>query len=299
MEGQGSSPALPLPTMNENFIAPYLKNSLYFLSATLKYPKSPLRYPGGKARAVHQILRFIPASESTLVSPFLGGGSIEIAAASLGLTVIGYDAFQPLVDFWVELLKDPETLVNRVERYFPLSRDQFYELQKRSFSDPLENAAVFYVLNRASFGGITLSGGMSPGHPRFTKSSIDYLRHFRAPHLNVSYGDFHQTIPQHADDFLYLDPPYLIANTLYGKNGNTHRDFDHPGLCALLRKRGKWILSYNDCPELREMYQGYRILIPQWKYGMSTDKASRELLIISDDLPDLVVTSEAMQPGLF
>jgi len=285
--------------MNDSFIAPYVKNSIFFLNPSVKYPKSPLRYPGGKARAVNQILRFIPDTESTLVSPFFGGGSIEIAAASLGLNVVGYDAFQPLVDFWVELLKNPKTLADLVETFFPLAKEKFYELQKKTFLDQLENAAVFYVLNRSSFGGSTLSGGMSPGHPRFTKSSIDYLRNFQVPNLSVSYGDFHQTILDHSNSLLYLDPPYLIANSLYGKNGNTHKDFDHNGLCSLLRKREKWILSYNDCNELRDMYKGYRILIPQWKYGMSNNKESRELLILSNDLPDLNITSEILQPSFF
>lgn len=285
--------------MNDAIVAPYINNSICFLKPSVTYPKSPLRYPGGKARAVIQLLKFIPDTESTLVSPFFGGGSIEIAVASLGITVKGYDVFQPLVHFWEELIRDPDTLADLVETYHPLPKEKFYELQKATFLDRLEDAAVFYVLNRSSFGGSTLSGGMSPGHPRFTKSSIEYLRNFRVPNLSVSYGDFHQTIPDNSEALLYLDPPYLIANSLYGKNGNAHKDFDHPGLCSILHKRDKWILSYNDCNELREMYKGYRLLTPQWKYGMSNNKESRELLILSNDLPDLVVSSKIIQPSLF
>lgn len=278
---------------------PYIKNSIFFINPHLKYPKSPLRYPGGKARAVQQILRFIPDTESMVISPFFGGGSIEIAVASLGISVKGYDIFQPLVDFWVELLNNPNTLADHIGTYFPLSKENFYELQQKSFENRLESAAVFYVLNRSSFGGATLSGGMSPGHPRFTKASINYLRTFRAPNLSVSYGDFHQTIPNHHESFLYLDPPYLITHSLYGKNGNTHKDFDHDGLCSLLRKRDRWILSYNDCDEIREMYKGYRMIIPQWKYGMSKIKESRELLILSNDLPEVIISSQIYQPCLF
>ena len=66
-------------------IALYIKKSLYSKKDKVKLPKSPLRYPGGKARAVEQILRVIPDTETTLVSPFFGGGSIEIAAADIGL----------------------------------------------------------------------------------------------------------------------------------------------------------------------------------------------------------------------
>ena len=47
---------------------------------------------------------------------------------------------------------------------------------------------------------------MSPGHPRFTKSSIEHLMNFEAPNLKVGFADFTESIPKHKDDFLYLDP---------------------------------------------------------------------------------------------
>jgi DNA adenine methylase len=285
--------------MSEIYKTPYIHHSIASGNPRLNLPKSPLRYPGGKARAVKQILKIIPAAEEILVSPFFGGGSVEIAASHLGKTVIGYDIFTPLVDFWIELLQNPDVLANKVMEYFPLSKSRFYDLQKMSFTDRLENAAVFYVLNRSSFGGSTLSGGMSPGHPRFTESSIDYLRNFQATNLSVSFGDFHETIVVHNNTFLYLDPPYLIENSLYGKNGDTHKGFDHEGLCTLLQHRDKWVLSYNDSRLIRDMYKKFRFFKPQWKYGMSADKESRELLIISNDLPELVFDKDTYQMRLF
>ncbi len=145
-----------------------------FFDAPKHYPHSPLRYPGGKNRAVKAIYSCIPAKETKLCSPFLGGGSIELACTTR-MQVYGYDVFSPLVDFWQVLLDDQELLVNRVERYYPLSRTKFYSLQKRytKLKDQVERAAAFFVLNRSSFSGTTLSGGMSPGHPRFTESAID------------------------------------------------------------------------------------------------------------------------------
>lgn len=285
--------------MSEIYKAPYIHHSIASRNPQLILPKSPLRYPGGKARAVKQILKIIPAAEEILVSPFFGGGSVEIAASHLGKTVIGYDIFTPLVDFWTELLLNPHVLADKVMEFFPLSKDRFYELQKMSFDDRLESAAVFYVLNRSSFGGSTLSGGMSPGHPRFTETSIEYLRNFRISDLSVSFGDFHETIVDHSNFFLYLDPPYLIENSLYGKNGDTHKGFDHEGLCALLQHRDKWVLSYNDSRLIRDMYKKFRFFKPQWKYGMSTNKESRELLIVSNDLPELVFDKDTYQMKLF
>ena len=48
-----------------------------------KLPKSPLRYPGGKSRALKQILPLIPANISEFREPFVGGGSVFFAIRSL------------------------------------------------------------------------------------------------------------------------------------------------------------------------------------------------------------------------
>ena len=129
-----------------------------------------------------------------------------------------------------------------------------------------------------------MTGGMSPGHPRFTISSIERLKMFKAKNLHVMQADFHESIPQANGSLLYLDPPYLLNQKLYGRNGDMHAGFDHEGLAKLLHKYDNWILSYNDCSEIRELYGGFRIDCPEWKYGMSNDKNSREVLIVSKNI---------------
>lgn len=248
--------------------------------------KSPLRYPGGKSRAVSQIINeYIPKGLPKLCSPFIGGGSIELALASIGTKVYGYDAFEPLVRFWQVLLKDASYLAEVVRKYQNMTSIMFYNLQKTFFTlkDRVEIAAAFFALNRSSFSGTTLSGGMSPGHPRFTPSSIERLAKFSIKNLTVNSADFKKSIPKHANDFLYCDPPYLIDQKLYGKRGDQHTDFDHKGLAKLLATRDGWILSYNDCEEIRDMYTGYRIITPKWTYGMGNSKKSNEVLILSKD----------------
>ena len=151
------------------------------------YLRTPLRYPGGKSRAIKHIIPLIPKDVQTLCSPFFGGGSIELACTSIGISVKGYDIFEPVVNFWQCLLNDPSRLASQVMRYYPLERKRFYELQKRyaSIRDKIDGAAVFYTLNRSSFSGTTLSGGMSPEHPRFTQSSIDKLRALTIHNLSI------------------------------------------------------------------------------------------------------------------
>jgi len=202
------------------------------------------------------------------------------------MQVRGADVFEPLIAFWKNLLKQPGKLAQRVRRYYPLTRTRFYNLQKRfvSLDDELERAAAFYVLNRSSFSGTTLSGGMSPGHPRFTESSIRRLQDFRAENFAVERSDFRDVIPKYDDHFLYLDPPYMNGQSLYGVRGHTHKEFDHPALAELILKRDRWIMSYNDCEEIRKLYPGNQILTVEWIYGMSKDKNSNEILILSRDL---------------
>ena len=243
--------------------------------------KSPLRYPGGKTRAVIAIRNYIPDDINCLCSPFLGGASVELSCAADGIKVYGADAFKPVINFWKQAKAKPELLAKQVRYYYPLSRDKFYYLQK-SYSEIdnlLEQAAVFFVLNRSSYSGTTLSGGMSPGHLRFNISAIERLRNFKADNLHVSYADYKTTLKKYSDTFLYLDPPYANGGKLYGKKGNMHEDFNHSQLADMLKQRDGWILSYNDCSYIRNLYKGYKQIKPQWTYGMSDNKHSKELLI--------------------
>ncbi len=248
--------------------------------------RSILRYPGGKTRALSFLLPLFPKNLKTLISPFIGGASVELSLAAKGIKVYGYDIFTPLVEFWQCALKQPSVLADEVEKYYPLSKESFYSLQQThtTLKTKLQRAAAYYVLNRSSFSGATLSGGMSPGHPRFTETAIERLRTFHNPNIVVAKADYKEALIKHNADFAYLDPPYLIKNALYGKNGDAHKYFDHEGLAGILSKRGNWILSYNDCNEIRKLYSKFKIITPGWKYGMSKDKRSKELLILSRDM---------------
>ena len=66
-----------------------------------RYVGSPLRYAGGKSLAVGLIVELIPDSTKRVVSPFMGGGSVEVAIAlELKIPVVGYDIFDILMNYW-------------------------------------------------------------------------------------------------------------------------------------------------------------------------------------------------------
>jgi len=127
--------------LSVDLFSPHIQDCILFNLpfGSSDYPKSPLRYPGGKARAVEIILSLIPSDIKVLVSPFLGGGSVEIALAHLGVKVLGFDIFDPLVIFWQKLLRNPDQLADEVQKYFPLGKEEFYRLQKISSENDLQN----------------------------------------------------------------------------------------------------------------------------------------------------------------
>ena len=270
--------------------------------------RSVLRYPGGKQRAIRILEEYIPRGESELCSPFLGGGSFELHCATrLGMTVRAYDNFPPLVEFWRVLLSQPGELADQAAQFLPrLARDDFYRLQKEQgkFRTRTERAGVFYVINRASFSGCTLSGGMSPEHPRFTPSAVERVRRFPAKTVSrnfaVGKADFADSIAGHPDALVYADPPYMLENqNLYGDRSNPRAEFDHGGLRETLQRRGgRWLLSYNDCESIRDLYRKIGVIaIPRWRYGMSRNKSSREILILSDELSAALNESQGAIAG--
>jgi DNA adenine methylase len=250
------------------------------------FPHSPLRYPGGKSHAIRAILPWIPESETKLFSPFLGGASIELAS-TLRMNVYASDFFEQLMIFWKILLTQPERLVERVLRYYPLSQTEFYEKQKciLLIDDEVEIPAIFFTLNRSSFSGLTLSGGYYPG--RFTDSSIARLGDFSVKNFQVECSDYRDSIPKHAESFMYCDPPYSNGQALYGVRGVAQKEFDHESLAEMLHYRDRWLLSYNDCEAIRRLYRHYLIIPLEWKYGMGKSKSSNEILIMSNDLKNL------------
>ena len=253
--------------------------------------KPPLRYPGGKRLAIPDLLLFFLAGLDVLVSPFFGGGSLELELLARGLVgrVIGYDAFYFLVIFWNMLLRAPELMASKARIVLPkFNKDAFYCLRDKfgDLNDPLDRATAFFALNRSSMNGLTLSGGYSPGHGRFNVRSIERLAAFLQPRLSVAVDqDFRLSIPRHRGEMLFLDPPYLQASrTLYGVKGHLHRTFKHQSLADLLRQRDRWILTYDDSPEVRSLYAGFRMAPRQWSAGMNRAKTFGHLIIISHDV---------------
>jgi DNA adenine methylase len=251
--------------------------------------KSPLRYPGGKTRAIaileaHLLENF--ADCKTVLSPFFGGGSFELHLYDKGYKIYGNDLFKPLWTFWRQCQTGLTELVGAVKAKMPVTKELFTELRTTitKLTEPLAIATAYYIINRTSFSGATFCGGFSrqAATGRLNESSLETLSGLAIPQLEISNLDFAEFMDLHPDVdglVIYADPPYYISSYIYGKDGDMHEGFNHVAFAAKIKTRRRWMLSYNDCPYIRNLYSDCRIIGVSWSYGMNVSKASSEILI--------------------
>ena len=254
-----------------------------------------LRYPGGKTRAVKTLINYIPPNVNTVISPFFGGGSFELALASQrNCRIIANDKFEPLYNFWITLKNNRDELVIEVRKLMPLTKDMFNDCRKNVIDttiNSIKRAAYYFALNRSSFSGSTLSGGFSAesAKARFTNSSVERLVKIQLENVEFYNMDCIEFLTQFAmnsspNRFIYLDPPYLLEgnnNKLYGSSGDMHEKFQHNDLYTRLVSipHKNWIMSYNNSNTIQEMYKNYDCIEAMWSYGMNKTKKSSELII--------------------
>lgn len=258
--------------------------------------RSVLRYPGGKSRACKILETMLPPNVHNVCSPFIGGGSFELFLTKNNIQVEGFDKFRTLTIFWQELLSQPEELAEEIAKYsHKVDKTLFKELQNelketeknQHVLNPLDTAVKFFVLNRCSFSGATLSGGYSKesSEKRFTASIIDKVRNFNNPFLTVKHADCYETLDDLDEkiDLLFLDPPYFLEtdkNVLYGVNGDLHKNFNHYLFKEKIEKLQKpFLLTYNNSSEIRELWSDYHLVETNWSYGMNKSKKSSELIV--------------------
>lgn len=289
----------------------YLKNFLKTIKTKNGTYKriciSPLRYAGGKSKAIGLILENLPKlREKKIVSPFFGGGSVELCLSQmLGINVIGYDIFNMLANFWNVLINHKTEFVNELSK-FEITEEEFtynrhvllnywekikpsdlnyktknrIELKEEDLIKLDENKiyqAVYYYYN------MTLSyGPMFLGWPSSNeinkdkfKRRIDKIKEMNLTNLQVNCSSFQEILENHNQDFLFLDPPYYLegdSKMFKGMYPNCnfaihHNNFDHKKLAEMLKKHeGGFLMTYNNCSKVRELYDDCKFEYPEWQY---------------------------------
>lgn len=256
---------------------------------------SPLRYPGGKTRACKKLDLIIKDnfeidSFKNIISPFFGGGSFEFYLQdNYKFNIIANDKFTPLYNFWNNCKLNKDKLCNELEKKINnVDKKIFIEYRNKIINEEnsLLQSHMYFIINRCSFSGATLSGGFSEesSKKRFTESSINRIKNLNLEWFHIDNLDFEEFLNKNNDinNLYFVDPPYYLEkkSKLYGNNGDMHENFDHNRLFKCLLKKKNWLLTYNNCSYIKDLYKDYKIVETNWSYGMNKTKESSEIVII-------------------
>ena len=264
--------------------------------------KGLYRYAGGKNKRKEELIsliREIKPNITTMMSPFFGGGSVEIMMASQGVKVRAYDLYQPLADFWeIVTTEGGKRIADAVREHIPLKDREHYKsfLPLMDSDDKFTRAWSFYICIKGAFSG-DIGHTSELSRQNLSPAGLQKLVGFYNPNLTFTHGDCFEKIPEHRDDFLFLDPPYFATTGFYyGKDGSTHEGFDHQKLAELLREhRGGFVMTYDNSDYLKELYHDFtEFRYMEFDYQMAGDANRRgkkiELILIKR--PDSVTVDE-------
>jgi len=263
---------------------------------------SPLRYPGGKssmAGLLGNIRRLNGLGDQAIAEPFAGG-----AGASLSLLfreethrIHINDADPAIHDFWWTLVNRPQpflAMLSKTRVSIAEWRRQREVYRNSGRVSRLRRGFSAFYLNRCNRSGIIVNGGPIGGikqtgrwklDARFTKPELGRRCKKVAEYcarVQVSCADGIQFIDRLdlGSTFVLIDPPYFKKGpSLYL---NALDEGYHAKLAARLMgmSDASWVLTYDDCPEIRRMYRGWATIRPfSLRYSAAQRRTGRELLI--------------------
>lgn len=225
-------------------------------------------YVGGKRNLAGRLVRLIEAMPHTLYAePFVGMGGVFLRRRRVPKAEVINDASQDVATFFRILQRHYPQFMETL-RFQVTSRARFEQLVK---TDPatltdLERAARFLYLQRLAFGGKVAgrSFGVDPGRgARFNLNTLGPRLeelHERLAGVVIECLDFQAFLARYdrPGSLFYLDPPYHGSERYYGKDLFGPADFARLA-AALARLKGRFVLSINDRPEIRDTFAGFQM----------------------------------------
>ena len=265
--------------------------------------KTPLRYPGGKSRALTKLLKYLPEQKITEYREmFLGGGSVALEMTKRlpnDVPIWVNDLYGPLYNFWIILRDNPvelqRKLVELKSRYPDRGNAKGLFLQAKDIvndgtKSDTERAIAFYVLNKCSFSGLTESSSFSAqaSDSNFSMRGILKLQDYSKliQRWKITNLDYSELSSDDTYTFIYADPPYDIKDVLYGNKGSMHKGFDHARFADVMDAQlCNVMISYNDHPDIVQRFLDWCLYDYEHTYTMrstgtymSDQKKRRELI---------------------
>jgi DNA adenine methylase len=270
---------------------------------------TPLRYPGGKARLatyVQEVLRQNHLCDAHYVEPYAGGASVALAlllneyASHIHINDIDRSIFA----FWHSVLNETDALCRLIENaklsVTEWKRQRALQRVPRN-SDLLSLGFSTLYLNRTNRSGIIWSGGPIGGPKQnglwrldarfYRETLVDRIRAIAAYRDRISVTNLDagallvQLLPRLSrKSLIYLDPPYYVKGKrrLYS---NFYEHADHAAVSDLLSEcPHPWLVSYDDVPEIRALYKGYRRRAYSLSYTAQERYKGAEIIFFSRKL---------------
>ena len=264
---------------------------------------SPLRYPGGKSQlypTIKKIIKNTIPGNCTYVEPFAGGAGLALKLLFRGdvSSLILNDLDNAIFCFWDTCLHYSEELCRMIISCEP-SIDE-WETQRSVFLNPSEHSNIEYAfatlfLNRCNVSGVILGGpiggktqaGNYKINARYNPDEL--VRKIRKIHAYASKILFYHmdaldfianivTELPITSSFINIDPPYVKKGPYLYRNSFTHED--HKELSQLILKlKQHWIVTYDECNLIRELYSKASIQQIQLSYSAGLSKRGNELMI--------------------
>ncbi|HCR1105296.1 TPA: Dam family site-specific DNA-(adenine-N6)-methyltransferase [Klebsiella aerogenes] len=263
--------------------------------------KSPLKWAGGKARVMPQLLEHLPKADC-LIEPFVGSGTVFMNTEYRRYVLC--DSNRALINFFEMLTQHTEELIKSARMFFQdgnfsedyyACRDGFNFISKNCLigagtARKVQWAAMFLYLNRHGYNGLYRVNLKGEFNTPFGKFAAPYfpekeMRLFaeKAKDTKAVFieGDFRHTIPHSMqleyDAVIYCDPPYVptskTANfTAYGKpfTLDDHRELVTTLLEAYQHDGVRSVVSNSDTPETRQIYYPFKLHTLNVRRSIST-----------------------------
>ncbi|BDQ26896.1 DNA adenine methylase [Helicobacter heilmannii] len=255
--------------------------------------KKLLSWIGGKHYLANTIKAYLPLKYKLYCEPFCGGASIFFKKSKSPLEVIN-DINGDLINFYRCVKHHPQTLLEYIHAH-PINREWFENDLKEPTSNKIERAARWFLRIRLSYRGTTTGfiGGRGATINTRALQTIQYIKNLdftdfarRLKGVMIENMDGVECIQKYdlPDSLFYIDPPYVGSEDQYAKHfGVSICDQLHTRLSPALKElRGRFLLSYNDCEAVRELYSFAYITPVQTTYAMKINagqKTTQEILI--------------------
>lgn len=263
--------------------------------------KSPLRWVGGKNAEADYLATLLP-EHSCYVEVFGGGASVLLAKRPSEVEVYN-DLNGELVNFF-RVVKEHPAEFKTSWKWCLVSKEEFYALSKADTAtmDPIQRAYRFMYINRASFGADMRSPtfGRSARDENLLLTWLDNLEdyvdalHQRLRRVYIENESFVNLVPRWdkgrsgpLGTVMFLDPPYLDTSEYEVGTLSTEQ---HSNLAQTLKTvRGRFLLTINDHPTIRALYDGCHLIERTKQYSISKSAEARkeyaELIISNYHLP--------------